>query len=150
MENIEIKIIPKENILTVLPLMQIINDYTDEEVLKNRLIDMSNQHYKCVGMFYNEELIGIAGLWILTRHYAGKLLEPDHVIIKEAYRNKGLGKKMFNWIHKFAQSIGCDGIELNTYIANTKSHKFYEDLNYKKTRISLPEKILKFFYKTLV
>ncbi|PHQ55355.1 MAG: GNAT family N-acetyltransferase [Lutibacter sp.] len=132
MQNIEIKLIPSKDILTILPLLKELNKTTSDSVLKQRVIEMTTQHYKCVGMFLKDELIGISGLWFLTRHYCGKTIEPDHVVISSAYRNKGLGKKLFEWIFKYAQSIGYEATELNTYINNVKSHTFYENEGYKK------------------
>ena len=133
MENLEIKLIPSENILNILPLLQKLNSFTSEDVLKHRILDMANhQHYKCVGMYLNNDLIGVSGLWFITRHYCGKTIEPDHVIISEDHRNKGFGKKLFEWIHNYAQSIDCEATELNTYISNVKSHQFYENEGYKK------------------
>lgn len=132
MENIEIKLISTKDILTIIPLLKQINSTTSEEILKKRVLEMSEQHYKCVGMYLNEVLIGISGLWFLTRHYSGKTIEPDHVVIKKEYRNKGLGKKLFKWIHNYAQSIGYEASELNTYIDNIPSHRFYENEGYNK------------------
>ena len=132
MEHPEIKLIEKENIFTILPLLRELNKNTDEIVLKERLLDMTKQHYKCVGVFLKGELVGISGLWFLTRHYCGKTIEPDHVVIGENHRNKGLGKKLFEWICNYAQSIGYEATELNTYIENEKSHRFYENEGYKK------------------
>ena len=132
MQNLEIKIIPSENILCILPLLKKINKITPEEILKQRLLEMITQNYKCVGMYLNNNLIGISGLWFLTRHYSGKTIETDHVIINSKYRNKGLGKLLFEWIYNYAQSIGYEATELNTYIGNKKSHKFYENEGFKK------------------
>lgn len=132
MENIEIKLISTKDILTIIPLLKQLNTKTSEVILIKRVLDMTKQNYKCVGMYLNEELIGISGLWFITRHYCGKTIEPDHVIINESYRNHGLGEKLFEWIHNYAQSIGCEASELNTYISNTKSHHFYEEKGYKK------------------
>jgi len=132
MENLKIKLIPNENILIVLPLLKELNKKTSDEVLKNRLLEMATQNYKCIGMYVNDELIGISGLWFLTRHYCGKTVEPDHVVISKNHRNKGLGKKLFKWIYNYTQSIGYEATELNTYIENTKSHRFYENEGYKK------------------
>lgn len=132
MEHLEIKLIEKENIVTILPLLRELNTNTDENILKERLLDMITQHYECVGVFLNDELVGICGLWFLTRHYCGKTVEPDHVIIDKNHRNKGLGKKLFEWISNYAQSIGYEASELNTYIENDKSHRFYENEGYKK------------------
>jgi len=95
MENIEIKIIPTENILSILPLLRELNGYTSKEILSQRVIEMTTQNYKCVGMYRNNNLIGISGLWFLTRHYCGKSIEPDHVVISKEFRNQGLGNKLF-------------------------------------------------------
>jgi len=132
MENIEIKLIPTKNIQSILPLLKLLNKDTPENVLVDRVLDMCEQNYKCVGMYEKDELIGISGLWFLTRHYAGKTIEPDHVIIKPSHRNRGLGKILFNWIYKYAQGIGFEATELNSYISNIKSHTFYEKEGYKK------------------
>lgn len=133
MENLEIKFIPPENMLSILPLLQKLNNFTDEAILKERVIAMRKlPQYQCVGMYLHGELIGISGLWFIMRHYCGKTLEPDHVIISEQYRNKGYGRKLFEWIHRYAQETGCEAAELNTYIANVKSHQFYENEGYKK------------------
>lgn len=132
MQNIEIKLIPTKDILTILPLLKELNKTTSDSVLQQRVIEMTTQHYKCVGIFLKDELIGIAGLWFLTRHYCGKTIEPDHVVISSTYRNKGLGKKLFEWIFNYAKNIGYEASELNTYIHNEKSHTFYENEGYKK------------------
>ena len=132
MENIEIKLIESKNILSIFPLLKELNATTSDTILKQRLLEMTTQNYKCVGMYLNNELIGIAGLWFLTRHYCGRTIEPDHVVINLKHRNKGLGQKLFEWIYNYAQSIGYEATELNTYIENEKSHKFYENEGYKK------------------
>ena len=132
MQNIEIKLIPSKNILSILPLLKELNKTTSDSILKKRLLEMTTQHYKCVGVYLNNELIGISGLWFLTRHYSGRTIEPDHVVISSKHRNLGLGKKLFEWIYKYAQSIGYEATELNTYIHNVKSHRFYENEGYKK------------------
>ena len=132
MENIEIKFIATQNIIEVLPLLKELNKNTPEATLKSRLLDMCTQNYKCLGIYFNNNLIGICGLWYLTRHYCGKTLEPDHVVISANYRSKGIGKILFQWIEEYAQSIGYEASELNTYIHNAPSHRFYENEGYNK------------------
>jgi hypothetical protein len=132
MDIVKIKFISSKNILTILPLLKVINTDTSDIILKQRVKEMTTQHYKCVGIYLGNALIGISGLWFLTRHYCGKTIEPDHVVIAKEYRNQGLGKKLFEWIYKYAQNNGYEATELNTYIENTKSHRFYENEGYKK------------------
>ena len=65
-----------------------------------------------------------------TRHYSGRSVEPDHVYIDEAYRGKGLGKQFFKWIYDYVLSKGYEAVELNTYVSNHPSHKFYYNEGY--------------------
>jgi len=125
MENIEIRFIEPTNIQSIIPLLSILNKEVQKDVLIKRVEEMSHQHYKCLGIFDNENLIGICGLWYLTRHYCGKTIEPDHVIIDESYHGKGIGHLLFEWIFRHAKEIGYEATELNTYVNNPRSHKFY-------------------------
>lgn len=118
--------IKKEDILTVLPLLKKLNTTTPDAILKERLLEMTTYNtYECIGAFDNDKLIGISGLWYSLRHYSGKSVEPDHVIIDESYRGKNIGKQLFNWIYEYTKQKGYEVIELNTYTGNRKSHKFY-------------------------
>lgn len=132
MPEINIKLIETKYIESILPLMMQLNTTTPKDVLLIRIREMTTQNYKCVGLYSNEVLIGIAGLWFMTRHYCGKSIEPDHVVIDNAYRNKGLGKQLFEWIYTYGKKMGCEVSELNAYIPNTKSHDFYEREGYRK------------------
>lgn len=126
--NIQYRKIDKDEVSIILPLLKIINTKTPHDILEKRVNEMIDlPHYECVGMFDDNKLIGISGLWYTTRHYIGKSVEPDHVIINPDYRGNGLGSKFFEWIYKYTQEKGCEAIELNTYTGNRKSHKFYHN-----------------------
>lgn len=120
------KIIEKDEIYTIIPLVEKQNDYkVPPSVLIERFSEMVNQNYECAGIYDENKIIGICGLWFCTRHYSGKSVEVDHVYIEDAYRGKGLGKAFFKWIYNYAKVNGCESIELNTYVSNHASHKFY-------------------------
>ena len=132
MELLDINLIPAENILDITPLLKLVNTTTSEAILKQRLEAMVKEHYQCVGLHLNQELVGISGMWFIPRHYSWKTMEPDPVVIDNKHRNKGYGEMLMNWMHNYAQNTGCEAAELNSYINNPKSHKFYENLGYKK------------------
>ena len=48
------------------------------------------------------------------------------MFIENDYRNKGLGTQFINWIQDHVKLKGCQAIELNAYIDNAPSQKFYE------------------------
>jgi len=128
----EIKIIPKENILIIIPLLRQLNDKTPLDLLKKRVLEVANQNYECVGIFVNDKLIGICGIWFMTRHYIGKSSELDQVVIDKNHQGKGYGKKFMQWVTVYLKSKGVEACELNAYIPNERSHKFYENEKFKK------------------
>src|SRR6187402_2507521 len=113
-------LLPKENIYTIIPLLQLLNPDLDEPTLKGRLDEMVQQNYECLGVFDKDRLIAISGLWILTKYYVGKHIEPDNVIIHPDYRNKRLGEQMMHWIYEYGKQKGCVASELNCYVSNEK------------------------------
>lgn len=106
--------------------MQKLGNYSvSEALLKERLQEMVQQNYECLGVFDAEKLIGICGLWFQTRHYAGKSVEMDHVIIDDSCRSHGIGKMLIEFISDYARIKSCNWIELNSYVHNFPSHKFF-------------------------
>lgn len=122
----QFKIIDKQDINTIIPLVQKLNgNKVSDAILEQRFSEMTTQNYECAGVYDGDKLIGISGLWFCTRHYSGRSVEPDHVYIDDGYRGKGLGKQFFEWIYNYVKLKGCESIELNTYVNNYPSHKFY-------------------------
>lgn len=125
------KILDKNEINSIIPLAQELSENKiPYSVLEARFQEMVNQNYECAVVYDNEKLIGVTGLWYCTRHYSGKSVELDHVIIDENYRNKGLGKEFMIWIENYVRVKGYEAIELNAYVQNYPSHKFYYNLGF--------------------
>ncbi|WP_298760832.1 GNAT family N-acetyltransferase [uncultured Psychroserpens sp.] len=124
--SFQFKILEKSQINDVVPLVQKLNEFKlSEALLKERFAEMVTQNYECAVIYDNEQLVGVSGLWFCTRHYVGKTVEIDHVYIEDDYRGKGLGKQFLNWIYAYVKTKGCTTVELNTYVQNYPSHKFY-------------------------
>jgi GNAT superfamily N-acetyltransferase len=128
----EFKIIPRDDFDQIIPLVFALNEEKiDEDVLKSRFNQMKDQNYECAGIFDNyNDLVGISGMWFCTRHYIGKSVELDHVYIKPEHRNSGLGKQFMIWIESYIKGKGYLSMELNTYVQNYASHKFYYNEGY--------------------
>jgi GNAT superfamily N-acetyltransferase len=130
--SIEIKLIANDQIFSIIPLLQTTNSAIPEPVLRDRLIEMVGQGYRCAGIYSGHDLIGICGLWILTKYYVGKHIEPDNVVILEEYRSIGLGKQLMAWVYDYAKSQGCIASELNCYLTNERGQAFWEQEGYRK------------------
>ena len=127
-----VKFIMDDEIDIIIPLLLKLNTQLTEDILKERLQEMLKQNYKCVGVFDKDKLIGISGIWLLTKYYVGKHLEPDNVYILDEYQGKGIGKLLFDFIFNYAKQNDCVASELNCYIENKRGHNFWEKLGYQK------------------
>jgi len=128
----QFQLLTSEDIHEIIPLVKLINKSCTDELLFQRFEEMFMQNYECVGVLSNEKLIGCCGLWFQTRHYSGRSVEPDHVVILPEYRSQGLGKKLLDFCLKRAIDKGFDAMELNCYLENEQGQKFWEELGFVK------------------
>lgn len=127
----EIRWIKKEEIQIILPLLETINEGTDQFTLESRLEEMMAAHYHCAGVFSSGQLVGICGAWVLYKHYIGKHIELDNVVILPGYRNDGIGARLIAWLERWAKTENCKGSELNCYVHNSPGIKFWLNQGYK-------------------
>lgn len=130
--TIEIKLIPKDKLASIIPLIQLLNPTAPETILKIRLEEMLDQGYQCAGLYLDKKLIGNCGMWITTKFYVGKHIEPDNVYILPEYRRLGLGKRLLEWVQEYGKSQGCIASELNCYINNETGNAFWEQEGFTK------------------
>jgi GNAT superfamily N-acetyltransferase len=130
--NTEIKLVSPNKLTAILPLIRQLNPTVPETTLATRLDEMVGQGYQCAGLYLDEQLIGICGMWIITKFYVGKHIEPDNVYILPEYRCQGLGRKLLEWVYDFGLSLGCIASELNCYISNETGNSFWEREGFEK------------------
>lgn len=126
------KLLKKENLSQILNLTKQLNQNIPIAELEKRQIQMFEfENYKCFGLFEKDKLIGVSSGWITVRLYSDKQLEIDNVIIDNSIQSKGFGKIFIQKIESWAKTINCNTVELNTYIQNDRSHKFYFNQGYR-------------------
>ena len=139
---ITFQILTPKDIKRIVPLIQELNPELDKQTIESNQKEMFGiANYRCFGLFKSDHLIGVSSGWITVRHYCGKQMEIDNVIVTSGHQSKGYGKQFIEFIEQWSRDQECRTIELNTYVTNARSHKFYFDLGFK---------ILGFhFYKSL-
>ena len=109
----------------IVELAALLNPSIPPEELAHRLsVQWGHDGYHCFGLFHDDHLIAIASAWISVRLYGGKLVELDNVIVDPAARG-GVGSYFLERLQEWALGEGCRRMELKTYVANSRSHKFY-------------------------
>lgn len=128
----EIKLIPTDNLISIIPLIKLLNPSFPESTLKIRLEEMIGQGYQCAGLYFDNQLVGVCGLWVMTKFYVGKHIEPDNVFILSEYRRQGLAKQLLDWVYDYGKTQGCIGSELNCYVVNDTGNAFWEQEGFAK------------------
>lgn len=138
--SINFSFIKKEDIFSIIPLLQVLDSSISKTVLQSRLKEMIRQGYQCIGIFDEEKLIGACGIWILTKYYVGKHIEPDNIIILPEYQNRNIGTELMHYIDNYAKELGCSASELNSYIKNSQAHKLWEKQGYEVIALHFQKK----------
>ncbi len=133
MNNLQFKLIkPLEYKKAVIKLLKFLNPKMNKNNLEDTLIKMTEMpNYKCFALFQGGKLIGISGGWTTVRIYCGKQLELDNVVIDSQIQSKGFGKYFINAIKQWTIRNNYNSLELNTYVENSRSHKFYYNEGFK-------------------
>ncbi len=130
--SIEIKLIKADELTAIIPLIKLLNPNVPEQTLHSRLEEMIDQGYQCAGLYVDCQLIGICGLWIVTKFYVGKHIEPDNVFILPEFRRQGLGNRLMEWVYDYGLSQGCNASELNCYVVNETGNRFWQQQGFAK------------------
>jgi ribosomal protein S18 acetylase RimI-like enzyme len=133
LSEIQINIIPKTELEKILPIVLLLNEEEDESTIKERVNQLKlYDHYFCIGVYKDEEIIGCCGIWKLHKIYAGKHLEVDNVAISPGHRGLSIGKKMIDWVLEYGRDHQYKSVELNAYMSNQRGVKFWENSGFVK------------------
>jgi len=129
--KLSIKLLSKEDIPEILPIILQLNTEYKEVLMQVYLNEMFEyKTYTCFGLFLENKLIGVTSGWTSTKLYSGKQLEVDNVVIDSKYRSSGYGKFFEEEIENWCVERNYKSIELNSYVRNARSHKFYFNQGY--------------------
>ncbi|MEQ1630227.1 MAG: GNAT family N-acetyltransferase [Gallionella sp.] len=126
----EVRLIARQDVYSIVPMLCELNPKLAEDTIRSRLEEMITQGYQCAGVFVQEKLVGICGIWIMTKCYVGKHIEPDNVYLSPDYRSHGLAQQLLAWVYEYGKSQGCVATELNCYISNALGRSFWEKEGY--------------------
>lgn len=100
-----------------------------EKFVEKYLTDFINK-----GIFYvAEEKSEIVG-FISAQITLGRELWIDMIIVKNEYRNKGIGTRLINIVMQLAKRKGMKMVFLDAPAFNKKTLKFYDKIGLKKER----------------
>ena len=119
------ELIDKEEMLKNLSVLQDLYPSLTLSEYSSELDLMLPHNYGQVGVFEGDICLGISGFWIGTKLWCGKYLELDNIVVSKTQRSQGIGKLMFDFLHKKALENDCTMLSLDSYTTNFNAHKFF-------------------------
>ena len=96
------------------------------------IYEMRSMEYKMFGIMERDRLVTYAGVAIQTNLYDKRHLFVFDLVTDEAYRGKGYGKMMLEYLHDYAKMGMCKSIVLSSGFARSDAHLFYEKNGFAK------------------
>jgi GNAT superfamily N-acetyltransferase len=124
------ELVDKQEMINNISVLQVLYPSLTLEEYEAELEQMLPHNYGQVGVFDGEICLGISGFWIGTKLWCGKYLELDNIVVVKKYRSQGIGKLIFDFLHKKAMEYDCTMLSLDSYTSNFKAHKFFYNEGY--------------------
>ncbi|MFM8962585.1 MAG: GNAT family N-acetyltransferase [Sphingomonadales bacterium] len=115
----------KQTMLKFIAILQELYPSLTMEQYATELDLMLPHNYSQLAVFDQDECIAICGIWIGNKLWIGKYLELDNIVVKEAYRSRGVGDLIFKTLEQKGKDENCNMMALDSYASNFKAHKFF-------------------------
>lgn len=116
-----------------------------EEYFKDLL---NNQDVKLfvIENLENSEILGYSNLKLMNTPnidivVKSKYIYIDDFCIKQAYKRKGIGKKLFNFILEYAKQQGVESVQLNVWSFNEDAIEFYKFMGMKERNVRMEMRV---------
>lgn len=107
-------------------VMRQLRTHLNEHTYLSYLKEMDKQGYRLFALFEGNTVVALAGAIVLTNLYYGKHVFLYDLVTDAAYRSKGYGEKLLNFVHEWGREQGCLCVALSSGLQREAAHKFYE------------------------
>lgn len=134
LEEAVIRMAVLNDVIQLLPLMEQLGYPQNLEVFQKHFIEfMSEKDYGIAVAEQNGKIIGCVA-WSKSIRFVSnaKRIHIEGLIVDKEYRGYGIGKKLMNFVEKFAKTFSPCIIDLTSGLRRAKdgSHEFYKALGY--------------------
>ena len=102
---------------------------------------LAQANYRCIAAFERNNMVGVSGFWTDTLLWAGQYLEPEHVVVDEHFRSRGIETQLLAWLETEAMRLGCDVTMVAMILGKDRNRNFYRRNGYADAEL-IPSKTL--------
>lgn len=143
MNDLQIRDAKKEDIPMILGLLYELGrpkpkDQKDKIIFEKKIKQyFSDSDKQIIAALLNFELVGFLSMIFLPRlnQIQPELYVPE-LIIREGYRNRGIGQKLINSCIEIGKKKKCHRIRLESGNLRKESHQFYKNLGFEQSALS--------------
>lgn len=113
--------------------------YTDEQ-----LMEILQDEKRPIFVYLNDEGIVMGYAFCIVQQHVNnniltdiKTLYIDDLCVDENARHQHIGHQLYDFVVKYARSIGCYNVTLNVWADNISALKFYRSLDLKEQKIGM-------------
>lgn len=122
-----------EKVLTLLgqlwPGRELVREAIFKVYVDNLTSEVQKYYVACTG----DEVVGFITLHIITNLWAqGCLLHIEELVVSEACRSQGIGRKLIDQAFTLGKERGCRSVEVTSAFHRGKAHHFYEACGFEK------------------
>lgn len=132
MKSLVIRRVGPQELPEALRFLAMLNPEVEAAELQQRLetILSDHSHYQLHAAYGEDLMVGVCGIWVATKIWCGKYLEIDNLVVDPHWRSRGVGSRLMSAMEAIAGRLGCRILVLDSYAANTASHRLYHRLGY--------------------
>ena len=71
------------------------------------------------------QVCAVAGFRLIENLFNGRVLYVDDLVTDKAYRSRGHGRALLDWLVTRAQGAGCKTLELDSGLQRLAAQRFY-------------------------
>ncbi|CAM3357182.1 GNAT family N-acetyltransferase [Hydrogenibacillus schlegelii] len=108
-------------------LMHQLRHHLNEADYRAHLKAMRAFGYRLFGLFVEDDLVSLAGGYILHSFYNGRYFYLLDLVTDVSRRSQGYGEKLLAYVERWAEEQGCEKLEITSGLAREEAHRFYEE-----------------------
>jgi GNAT superfamily N-acetyltransferase len=112
-------------ILGCFPVMQQLRTHLEQQDFLSKVRRQQLEGYRLVCLEDDGSIRAVAGFRVVENLASGRMLYVDDLVTDSAWRSRGYGKALLDWLIDQARREQCQFLDLDSGVQRFDAHRFY-------------------------